>query len=104
MRPRHALTRALRLCSMTRETDQKSSLVSASTGWYPQPRANQSLLQFLSESVTVGKTNIFLYFKSFFIESIKYFQGRDQEAADGDQTSEKREEDAAGETETGAAE
>ena len=77
---------------------------SASTGWYPQPRANQSLLQFLSESVTVGKTNIFLYFKSFFIESIKYFQGRDQEAADGDQTSEKREEDAEGETETGAAE
>ena len=32
-----------------------SRLVPASTGWYPQPRANQSLLQFLSESVTVGK-------------------------------------------------
>merc|ERR1719270_1987425 len=32
-----------------------SRVVPASTGWYPQPRANQSLLQFLSESVTVGR-------------------------------------------------
>ena len=30
-------------------------MVPASTGWYPRPRANQSLLHFLSESVSMGR-------------------------------------------------